>query len=48
LIGIVITGLTIKGFPYYAQDIAKGVVLVLALIFSFTLSRKKSRYVSAV
>jgi simple sugar transport system permease protein len=48
LLGIVITGLTIKGFPYYAQDIAKGVVLVLALIFSFTLSRKKSRYVSAV
>lgn len=48
LIGIVITGLTIKGFPYYAQDIAKGVVLVLALIFSFTLSRRKTRYVSAV
>ncbi len=48
LIGIVITGLTIKGFPYYAQDIAKGVVLVVALIFSFTLSRKKTRYVPAV
>lgn len=48
LIGIVITGLTIKGFPYYAQDIAKGVVLVIALIFSFTLSRRKTRYVSAV
>lgn len=48
LIGIVITGLTIKGFPYYAQDVAKGVVLVIALIFSFTLSRKKTRYVPAV
>lgn len=47
LIGIVITGLTIKGFPYYAQDIAKGVVLLVALIFSFTLSRRKTRYVSA-
>lgn len=47
LIGIVITGLTIKGFPYFAQDIAKGLVLVLALIFSFTLSRKKARFVPA-
>ncbi|MDA9114350.1 ABC transporter permease [Pontimonas sp.] len=47
LIGIVITGLTIKGFPYYAQDIAKGLVLVVALTFSFTLSRKKARFVPA-
>jgi len=47
LIGIVITGLTIKGFPYYAQDIAKGIVLVTALTFSFTLSRKKARFVPA-
>lgn len=47
LIGIVITGLTIKGFPYYAQDISKGLVLILALIFSFTLSRKKARFVAA-
>jgi simple sugar transport system permease protein len=47
LIGIVITGLTIKGFPYYAQDVAKGLVLVVALTFSFTLSRKKARFVPA-
>jgi simple sugar transport system permease protein len=47
LIGIVITGLTITGFPYYAQDIAKGLVLVVALTFSFTLSRKKARFVPA-
>jgi simple sugar transport system permease protein len=47
LVGIVITGLTIKGFPYYAQDISKGLVLVVALIFSFTLSRKKARFVPA-
>lgn len=47
LIGIVITGLTIKGFPYYSQDIAKGLVLVVALTFSFTLSRKKARFVPA-
>lgn len=48
LIGIVITGLTIKGFPYYAQDIIKGLVLLVALVFSFTLSRRKARYVPAV
>ncbi len=48
LIGIVITGLTIAGFAYYLQDMAKGIVLVVALIFSFTLSRKKVRYVPSV
>ncbi len=48
MLGILITGLTIAGVPYYAQDVVKGVVLVVALIFSFTLSRKKARYVSAV
>jgi simple sugar transport system permease protein len=48
LIGIVITGLTIKGFPYYAQDVVKGLVLLTALVFSFTLSRKKTKFVSAV
>jgi simple sugar transport system permease protein len=47
LVGIVSYGLTIKGLPYYTQDVAKGVVLVVALIFSFTLSRRKTRYVSA-
>jgi len=48
MLGILITGLTIAGVPYYAQDVVKGLVLVTALIFSFTLSRKKARYVSAV
>lgn len=48
LIGIVLTGLTMKGFQYYHQDTAKGTVLIVALIFSFTLSRKKSRYVPAI
>ena len=48
LIGIVITGLTIKGFPYYAQDVVKGLVLLTALIFSFTLSRRKTRFMPAV
>jgi simple sugar transport system permease protein len=36
-----------KGFQYYYQDTAKGTVLTVAPIFSFTLSRKKSRYVPA-
>ncbi len=48
MLGIMITGLTIAGVPYYAQDVVKGLVLVVALVFSFTLSRKKARYVSAV
>lgn len=48
LMGVVITGLTIAGFPYYGQDVVKGSVLLLALVFSFTLSRKKSRFIAAV
>ncbi|QDO89541.1 ABC transporter permease [Ornithinimicrobium ciconiae] len=47
LIAIVLTGLTMKGFQYYHQDTAKGAVLILALIFSYTLSRKQIRYTSA-
>ncbi|TQM43749.1 ABC transporter permease [Pseudonocardia cypriaca] len=47
LVGILITGLTITGFPYYGQDIVKGIVLLLALLFSFTLSRRRSRYAPA-
>jgi simple sugar transport system permease protein len=41
LIGIITTGLTIKGLPYYTQDVVEGAVLILALVFSFTLSRGK-------
>lgn len=44
LMGIVLTGLTMKGFLYYYQDTAKGVVLIVALLFSYTISRKKVRY----
>ena len=47
LIGIVLTGLTINGFAYHFQDTARGIVLIVAPIFSFTLSTKKSRYVHA-
>ncbi|GAB2504903.1 ABC transporter permease [Nocardia heshunensis] len=41
LIGIISSGLTIAGLPYYTQDVVQGGVLVLALIFSFTLSGGK-------
>lgn len=47
LVGIVLTGLTMKGFQYYYQDTAKGLVLLLALLFSFTISRRKVRYTPA-
>ena len=47
LVGIVLTGLTMKGFPYFYQDTAKGLVLLLALLFSYTISRKKVRYTPA-
>jgi len=48
LIGILLTGTTMMNFPYYWQDVVKGLVLVVALIFSFTLSRRKQRHVAAV
>jgi simple sugar transport system permease protein len=41
LIGIISTGLTIRGLSYYWQDVFEGVVLIGALIFSFTLSKRK-------
>lgn len=47
LIGIVLTGLTMKGFPYFYQDTAKGLVLLVALLFSYTISRKRVRYTPA-
>ncbi|MEN8233463.1 MAG: ABC transporter permease [Actinomycetota bacterium] len=48
LIGILLTGTTMMNFQYYWQDVVKGFVLLVALIFSFTLSRKKQRFVAAV
>jgi simple sugar transport system permease protein len=47
LVGIVLTGLTMDGFQYYYQDTAKGLVLLVALLFSYTMSRKKVRYTPA-
>lgn len=48
LIGILLTGTTMMNFQYYWQDVVKGFVLLVALVFSFTLSRKKQRFVAAV
>ncbi len=47
LVSIVLTGLTMKGAQYYHQDTAKGLVLLVALLFSFTISRRKVRYTPA-
>lgn len=47
LIAILLTGLTMKGFQYYDQNTAKGLVVIIALILSYTVSRKKTRYVPA-
>ncbi len=44
LVGILMTGLTMNGFQYFYQDTAKGAVLILALIFSYSISRKKARF----
>lgn len=48
LVGTLITGTTMRKYPYYSQDIVKGLVLLVALIISFTLSRAKSRHTPAV
>lgn len=47
LVAIVLTGMTMAGFKYFEQDTAKGIVLIVALLFSFTLSRRKVRYTPA-
>lgn len=41
LIGILLNGLTMMNVPYYAQDIVKGAVFIIALAFAFL--RKSSR-----
>lgn len=48
LLGVVAQGLTMNNVSYYWQDVAKGVVVLVALILAFTMSRRKSRYVPAV
>lgn len=40
LIGVMINGFTMAGLPYYVQDLGEGIILLVALLFSFTFSRK--------
>lgn len=40
-IGMLINGLTMLNVPYYTQDFIKGCVLVIALAFTFGLSKRK-------
>lgn len=43
-IGILLQGLTMMNAPYYTQDFVKGAVLVIALVFTFALSRRKGNH----
>jgi simple sugar transport system permease protein len=40
-VGILLQGLTMMNAPYYTQDFVKGTVLVLALMFTFSLSARR-------
>lgn len=40
-IGLIIQGLIMRGLPYYTQDLIKGVVLIFALLMSFSLRRNQ-------
>ena len=37
-VGVLLQGLTLMNAPYYTQDFVKGVVLVIALVFTFALT----------
>ncbi|MFK7893472.1 MAG: ABC transporter permease [Granulosicoccus sp.] len=41
-VGILLQGLTMMNAPYYTQDFVKGSVLVVALVFTFALSNRRS------
>jgi simple sugar transport system permease protein len=40
-IGLILQGLTQLGLPYYTQDLIKGLVLIFALLMSFSLRRRR-------
>lgn len=42
-IGLILQGLTQLGLPYYTQDLIKGLVLIFALLMSFSLHRRRRR-----
>ena len=46
-LGTILQGLTQIGLSYYTQDLIKGLVLVFALIMSFSLRRRERRPVAA-
>jgi simple sugar transport system permease protein len=41
-VGILLQGMTMMNAPYYTQDFVKGAVLVVALVFTFYLSSRRS------
>ncbi len=42
-VGVLLQGLTMMNAPYYTQDFVKGAVLVVALVFTFSLSKRRER-----
>jgi simple sugar transport system permease protein len=46
LIAVMVTGFSMMGLPYYIQDFGKGVVLLVALLFSFTFRRRKTTIIA--
>ncbi|MCE7030138.1 ABC transporter permease [Jiella avicenniae] len=42
-VGMLLQGLTMMNAPYYTQDAVKGGVLVIALLFTFSLTRRAGR-----
>ncbi|TNC68498.1 ABC transporter permease [Rubellimicrobium roseum] len=42
-VGILLQGLTMLNAPYYTQDFVKGAVLVVALVFTFALTGRRTR-----
>lgn len=42
-VGVLLQGLTMMNAPYYTQDFVKGAVLVVALVFTFALSKRGKR-----
>jgi len=42
-VGVLLQGLTMMNVPYYTQDFVKGAVLVIALVFTFSLLGRNAR-----
>ncbi len=46
LIAVMVTGFSMMNLPYYIQDFGKGVILLIALLFSFTFRRRKTTIIA--